>query len=231
MNGDQRPGWYFTYAQDDLSRYILLMFEGTFSLDVPTFQIFQSRRGKMRLWGLCKHKWSRSPGETPSYNLISAVGIHPHILSYPAKAVIRLHGFAGLSRYSLSEQTPKTPFLATMLISFLRIGDWRHIGTIKESHVCHRLQFWYFEFANSGNFENLYKSHLWGSLRPKRASRVIQQLLVLNVHCTQESFLLESIFFHSLRKHVRLKILKISPPKTESFQIKILIFFIFLLKT
>ena len=38
--------------------------------------------------------------------------------------------------------------------------------------------------------------------------------------------------FHSkpLRKHVYLNILKISPPKTESYKIKILIFFIFLLK-
>ena len=35
----------------------------------------------------------------------------------------------------------------------------------------------------------------------------------------------------ALRKHAYSNILKISPPKTESFQIKILIFFIFLLKT
>ena len=35
----------------------------------------------------------------------------------------------------------------------------------------------------------------------------------------------------ALRKHVYSNILKISPPKTESFQTKILIFFIFLLKT
>ena len=35
----------------------------------------------------------------------------------------------------------------------------------------------------------------------------------------------------SLRKHAYSNILTISPPKTESFQIKILIFFIFLLKT
>ena len=34
-----------------------------------------------------------------------------------------------------------------------------------------------------------------------------------------------------IRKHSYSNILKISPPKTESFQIKILIFFIFLLKT
>ena len=34
-----------------------------------------------------------------------------------------------------------------------------------------------------------------------------------------------------LREHAYSNILKISPPKTESFQIKILIFFIFLLKT
>ena len=35
----------------------------------------------------------------------------------------------------------------------------------------------------------------------------------------------------SLRKHDYSNMLKISPPKTKSFQIKILIFFIFLLKT
>ena len=35
----------------------------------------------------------------------------------------------------------------------------------------------------------------------------------------------------SLRKHANSNILNISPPKTESFQIKILIFFKFLLKT
>ena len=35
----------------------------------------------------------------------------------------------------------------------------------------------------------------------------------------------------SLRKHAYSSILNISPPKTESFQIKFLIFFIFLLKT
>ena len=36
---------------------------------------------------------------------------------------------------------------------------------------------------------------------------------------------------YSLRKHAYSNILKISPPKAERFQIKILIFFIFLLKT
>ena len=35
----------------------------------------------------------------------------------------------------------------------------------------------------------------------------------------------------TLRKHAYSNILKISPPKTESFQIKTLIFFTFLLKT
>ena len=35
----------------------------------------------------------------------------------------------------------------------------------------------------------------------------------------------------TLRKHAYSNILKISPPKTESFEMKILIFFIFLLKT
>ena len=35
----------------------------------------------------------------------------------------------------------------------------------------------------------------------------------------------------ALRKHAYSNILKISPPKTESFQIKVLISFIFLLKT
>ena len=38
-------------------------------------------------------------------------------------------------------------------------------------------------------------------------------------------------FILSLRKHAYSNLLKISPPKTESFQRKILIFFIFLLKT
>ena len=33
MNGEQRPGWYFERAQDDLNLRILSMFEGTFSLD------------------------------------------------------------------------------------------------------------------------------------------------------------------------------------------------------
>ena len=37
--------------------------------------------------------------------------------------------------------------------------------------------------------------------------------------------------YFSLQKHVYSNIMKISPPKTESFQIKIMIFFIFLLKT
>ena len=38
-------------------------------------------------------------------------------------------------------------------------------------------------------------------------------------------------FSHSLRKHAYSNILKIWPPKTENFQIKILILFLFLLKT
>ena len=38
-------------------------------------------------------------------------------------------------------------------------------------------------------------------------------------------------FSVSLRKHAYSNILKISPPKPESFQIRILILFIFLLKT
>ena len=36
---------------------------------------------------------------------------------------------------------------------------------------------------------------------------------------------------YTLRTHAYSNILKISPPKTENFQIKILMFFIFLLKT
>ena len=39
------------------------------------------------------------------------------------------------------------------------------------------------------------------------------------------------IYAFALRKHAFTNILKISPPKTQSFQIKILIFFIFLLKS
>ena len=42
----------------------------------------------------------------------------------------------------------------------------------------------------------------------------------------------QSIRFRiSLGKHAYSNILEISPPKTESFQIKILIFFVFVLKT
>ena len=33
MNGEQRPGWYFAHAQDDIYLCILRMLEGTFSLD------------------------------------------------------------------------------------------------------------------------------------------------------------------------------------------------------
>ena len=32
MNGEQRPGWYFTHVQDDLNLCILYMLEGTSSL-------------------------------------------------------------------------------------------------------------------------------------------------------------------------------------------------------
>ena len=43
--------------------------------------------------------------------------------------------------------------------------------------------------------------------------------IFLGLHCLHE-------FTNSLRKHAHSNILKISPPKTESFQIKILIFFL-----
>ena len=33
MSREQRPGWYFGHAQDDLNLHILRMFEDTFSLD------------------------------------------------------------------------------------------------------------------------------------------------------------------------------------------------------
>ena len=33
MNGEQRPGWYFGHAQDDLKLRILRVFEGNFSLN------------------------------------------------------------------------------------------------------------------------------------------------------------------------------------------------------
>ena len=33
MKGEQRPGWYFAHAQNDLNLRILLMFEGSFWLD------------------------------------------------------------------------------------------------------------------------------------------------------------------------------------------------------
>ena len=32
VNGEQRPGWYFAYAQDDLNLLILCMFEDNFLL-------------------------------------------------------------------------------------------------------------------------------------------------------------------------------------------------------
>ena len=34
MNGEQQARWYFAHVHDDLNLLILLMFEGTFSLDV-----------------------------------------------------------------------------------------------------------------------------------------------------------------------------------------------------
>ena len=56
---------------------------------------------------------------------------------------------------------------------------------------------------------------------------------VLNYRNLRSSSTLDlaSLFLYTLRKHAYRNILKISPPKIESFQIKILIIFIFLLKT
>ena len=45
------------------------------------------------------------------------------------------------------------------------------------------------------------------------------------------AFIVRNIHLHSLGKQAYSNILKISPPKNESFQIKMLIFFIFLFKT
>ena len=57
----------------------------------------------------------------------------------------------------------------------------------------------------------------------------------LGLHCLPMSFYgkigIIGLNCKPLRKHAYSNILKISPPKTESFQIKILIFFTFLLKT
>ena len=39
LSGWQRPGSYFAHAQDDLNLRILLMFKGTFSLDVAQLMI------------------------------------------------------------------------------------------------------------------------------------------------------------------------------------------------
>ena len=33
MNAEQKPGWYFAHAQDDLNLRILRIFEVSFSLD------------------------------------------------------------------------------------------------------------------------------------------------------------------------------------------------------
>ena len=53
----------------------------------------------------------------------------------------------------------------------------------------------------------------------------------LGPHCLHVAFCQKFWCMNSLQKHAYSNILKISPPKTENFQIKILIFFIFLLKT
>ena len=53
----------------------------------------------------------------------------------------------------------------------------------------------------------------------------------LFITCFQRVFSQNILDFTTLRKHAYLNIMKISSPKTERFLIKILIFFIFLLKT
>ena len=40
FSGEQRPGWYFVHAQDDLNPHILPMLEGTFSLDAAQQTFF-----------------------------------------------------------------------------------------------------------------------------------------------------------------------------------------------
>ena len=56
------------------------------------------------------------------------------------------------------------------------------------------------------------------------------ELSHMDLHCTQKR-LYKSAGLKALRKHAYSNILKIFPPKNEHFQIKILMFFIFLLKT
>ena len=56
MNGEQRPGWYFAHAQDDLNRRILCLFKGTFSFDAAhivfifVFVYTRSIHMKWRYW-------------------------------------------------------------------------------------------------------------------------------------------------------------------------------------
>ena len=47
----------------------------------------------------------------------------------------------------------------------------------------------------------------------------------IQLHAMAKDIVLHALYISTLRKHAYSNILKISPPKTESFQIKILIFF------
>ena len=64
-------------------------------------------------------------------------------------------------------------------------------------------------------------------LAPSDERSLIECATVIRRHMNEGNLCLAD----SLRKHAYSNVLKISPPKTESFQIKNLIFFIFLLKT
>ena len=54
---------------------------------------------------------------------------------------------------------------------------------------------------------------------------------MLTIVANDTNDIMKNPYYLPLRKHAYSNILKISPPKNENFQIKILILFIFLLKT
>ena len=66
-------------------------------------------------------------------------------------------------------------------------------------------------------FYTIHKDPL-DTVQQKPLSHTASSLAGLFVYCSKDTF-------STLQKHVNSNILKISPPKTESFQIKILIFF------
>ena len=73
------------------------------------------------------------------------------------------------------------------------------------------------------------ENETWSGLEPTCSGKYIGHAMGLRgVFCQQRATTTCAI---TLRKHAHTNILKISPPKTESFQIKILMCFIFLLET